>query len=51
MTPYMPFSVKVRLPKPDHGLKRLYKQSKKGLYRKEADLMSGSIKELAEKMI
>ena len=51
MIPYIPFSVKVQLPKPDHGLRRLYEQSKKGLYRKEADLMSGSIKELSEKMI
>ena len=47
MTPYIPFSVKVRLPKPDHG-KRGFSDAyinkvRKRLYGKEADLVSGGI--------
>ena len=48
MTPYIPFSVKVRLPKPDHG-KRGFSDAyinkvRKRLYGKEADLVSGNLK-------
>ena len=53
MTPYIPFSVKVRLPKPDHG-KRGFSDAyinkvRKRLYGKEADLVSGSIKRFTKK--
>ncbi len=52
MTPYIPFFVKVRLPKPDHG-KRGFSDTymdtyinkvRKRLYGKEADLISGGSK-------
>ncbi len=46
MTPYIPFSLKVRLPKPDHG-KRGFSDAyinkvRKRLYGKDVDLVSGS---------
>ena len=47
MTPYIPFSVKVRLPKPGHGKHSFsdayINKARKGLYGKEADLVSGGI--------
>ena len=47
MTPYIPFSVKVRLSKPDHG-KRGFSDAyinkvRKRLYGKDVDLVSGNI--------
>ena len=47
MTPYIPFSVKVRLPKPDHG-KRGFSDAyinkvRKRLHSKEADSVLGNI--------
>ena len=48
MAPYIPFSIKVRPPKPDHG-KRGFSDTyinkvRKRLYGKEADLISGGSK-------
>ena len=47
MTPYIPFSVKVRLPKPDHG-KRGFSDAyinkvRKRLYGKEAKLIPNNM--------
>ena len=47
MTPYIPFSVKVRLPNPDHG-KRGFSDAcinivRKRLHSKEADLVLGNL--------
>ena len=50
MTPYIPFSLKVRLPKPDHG-KRGFSDAyinkvKKRLYGQNVDLVSGGIEHI-----
>lgn len=50
MTPYIPFSVKVRLPKPDHG-KRGFSDDyinkvRRRLYGKEVDFVSDGISRL-----
>ena len=47
MTPYIPSSVKIRLPKPDHGkhdsLDAYINKVRKRLYNKEADLVLGNL--------
>ena len=48
MTSYIPFFIKVRLPKPDHGKRGFsgayINKVRKRLYGKEADLISGGSK-------